>query len=74
MFRQDFGFNLEEFVRVLGLTTVKNFLLSDLMLPYVYPTVSSENRQILRGRPFENELLKELLVEQKLGHDSVEQK
>jgi hypothetical protein len=74
LFRHDFGIDIEEYSNAVQNMTFKCFLLSDKMSPYVEPTTDAENRHILRGRPFENDLLRGLLVDQKLGHDATEQK
>jgi hypothetical protein len=74
LFRHDFGIDIEEYSNAVQNMTFKCFLLSDKMSPYVEPTTDAENRHILRGRPFKNDLLRGLLVDQKLGHDATEQK
>jgi len=73
-FKTDFGFDIREYVKFLGFPTFKQFLSSDYMKEYVIFTVNSKNESILKGRPFENDLLKELLEEQKAGHEVSEKK
>jgi hypothetical protein len=54
--------------------TVKTFLLSDYMKDYIITTVDENGKLIFRGKPFENELLDELLEHQKIGYNSAKEK
>lgn len=73
-FRNDFGINLDEYAEVLGFTSSKNLLFSDRMKPYVKPDLNNDSKEVLRGKPFKNVLLAELLEDQKIGHNETEQK
>ncbi|KAI6191366.1 hypothetical protein M3Y97_00220600 [Aphelenchoides bicaudatus] len=72
--QEDFGFDLEDYAKHLGFTTMSNLLQSSHMTPYVEMTVNKENVSVFMGRTFEDDLLKDLMGEIKLGQENQAQK